>query len=142
MTKKSSVVCHDAIYGQNRISLRCTKAFIQRFKNTPGLGGVEVLEVGSGWYSVVPRTELLNGDSASGVDKLLFLEEARLDLEVLLEQLEIEDVQKNASIRVHMNSGSFIQVNRAMSSAMRTPVKASNWQIHQLEERFNKSSYN
>lgn len=91
-TSNSKILCHQVFYTARHISIQCTKQFMLHLKTCPGLGGVDLIDDGGGWYTMYPRTELLTGKSSSTVDRALFLEFARDDLEAFITKMEAREM--------------------------------------------------
>lgn len=91
MNNKTKVLCHQVFRNAKRISIQCTKPFMRIVEAAEGFGGVDILDEGAGWYTMIPRSELNNGDIATDVDKMLFLAYASVDLERIILALEALD---------------------------------------------------
>lgn len=92
-TTNSKVIYHQVFVNARKISIQATKQFILLMQNSEGFGGVDLTDEGGGWYSLTPRSELLDGQISSEIDRAVFVASAYLDFELFLNSLTNYEAQ-------------------------------------------------
>ena len=116
----TKLVCHQVFYTAKHISIQATKPFIAQLRNADGFGGVDLTDDGGGWYTFHPRSEMRNGEISSEVERSIFLEFARDDLEALIDHLERQAMRAPA-VTVVDAEGYATTVNKLVAKKVAKP---------------------